>query len=146
MWLIFLACLLKKSLSRWKEKVNSYAKLTHSLLMQKLNQRNVVHIRKCCFIHQLMCIPQISWHISYRVVALVWWCLLGCAPSYLHELCHPVSGIVVFALWLDVGSWSYEPAPPLGRTGLVVGPMLGMGSNLSYAIASEWCACILYTP
>jgi hypothetical protein len=36
----------------------------------------------------------VAQRISYRVVALVWRCLLGCAPSYLCELCRPVSVVV----------------------------------------------------
>src|SRR6218665_448435 len=30
-------------------------------------------------------------HISYRIASLVWRCLSGWAPSYLRELCHPLS-------------------------------------------------------
>src|SRR6218665_2177851 len=29
--------------------------------------------------------------ISYRIASLVWRCLAGWAPSYLHELCRPLS-------------------------------------------------------
>src|SRR6218665_1728857 len=29
--------------------------------------------------------------ISYRIVSLMWWCLSGWAPSYLCELCCPLS-------------------------------------------------------
>src|SRR6218665_369324 len=29
--------------------------------------------------------------ISYRIASLVWQCLSGWAPSYLRELCHPLS-------------------------------------------------------
>ena len=32
--------------------------------------------------------------ISYRTAALVSRCVLGCAPSYLRELCRPVSDVV----------------------------------------------------
>jgi len=35
----------------------------------------------------------ISQRISYRIAALVWRCLLGCAPAYLRELCCPVSAM-----------------------------------------------------
>src|SRR5688572_24376841 len=34
-----------------------------------------------------------SQRISYRVDALVWRCLLGCAPSYLSDLSRPVSDL-----------------------------------------------------
>src|SRR6218665_4121857 len=30
-------------------------------------------------------------HISYRIASLVWRCLSGWAPSYLRELCRPLS-------------------------------------------------------
>src|SRR6218665_176229 len=30
-------------------------------------------------------------YISYRIASLVWRCLSGWAPSYLHELCRPLS-------------------------------------------------------
>src|SRR5688572_24017820 len=32
--------------------------------------------------------------ISYRIAALVSRCILGCAPSDLHDLCRPVSDVV----------------------------------------------------
>ena len=32
--------------------------------------------------------------IFYRVAVLVWHCLIGFAPVYLQELCHPVSTLV----------------------------------------------------
>src|SRR5678816_2083923 len=35
----------------------------------------------------------VSQRISYRVAALVWRCLLGCAPSYLSDLSRPVSDV-----------------------------------------------------
>ena len=34
-----------------------------------------------------------SQRISYRIAALVWRCLAGCAPSYLSDLCRPVSDL-----------------------------------------------------
>src|SRR6218665_2734094 len=40
-------------------------------------------------------LDSLLWHvcISYRIAVLVWRCLLGSAPSYLCELCRPVSGL-----------------------------------------------------
>src|SRR6218665_2481758 len=40
--------------------------------------------------------------IFYRVVVLVWHCLIGFAPVYLQELCRPVSTLVgrqAFLFW-----------------------------------------------
>src|SRR5678816_965344 len=34
-----------------------------------------------------------SQRISYRIAALVWRCLTGSAPSYLSDLCRPVSDL-----------------------------------------------------
>src|SRR5688572_16436689 len=36
----------------------------------------------------------VAQRISYRVAALVSRCILGCAPSYLSDLCRPVSDAV----------------------------------------------------
>ena len=36
----------------------------------------------------------VAQRISYRVAALVSRCILGCAPSYLCDLCHPVSDVI----------------------------------------------------
>ena len=36
----------------------------------------------------------ISQRIEYRIASLVWRCLLGCAPTYLVELCRPVSVVL----------------------------------------------------
>src|SRR5688572_7825368 len=36
----------------------------------------------------------VAQRISYRVAALVSRCILGCAPSYLSDLCRPVSDVV----------------------------------------------------
>src|SRR6218665_1503194 len=63
----------------------------------------------CCAAHLIGCIPKygsisaymhdmlhwlpIAQRISYRIAILVWRCLLGSAPSYLCELCRPVSGL-----------------------------------------------------
>ena len=35
----------------------------------------------------------VSQRISYRIAAMVSRCVLGCAPSYLHDLCRPVSDV-----------------------------------------------------
>ena len=35
----------------------------------------------------------VSQHISYRIAALVWWCLTVCAPSYVSDLCRPGSDL-----------------------------------------------------
>ena len=35
----------------------------------------------------------VSQRISYRIAALVSRCVLGCAPSYLRDLCRPVSDV-----------------------------------------------------
>ena len=35
----------------------------------------------------------VSQRISYRVAAVVSRCVLGCAPSYLRDLCRPVSDV-----------------------------------------------------
>src|SRR6218665_3967559 len=37
----------------------------------------------------LRCLPAEN-RISYRIASLVWRCLLGLAPVYLHELCCPL--------------------------------------------------------
>src|SRR5688572_3542512 len=39
------------------------------------------------------CLP-VAQRIPYRVAALVSHCILGCAPSYLSDLCRPVSDVV----------------------------------------------------
>ena len=36
----------------------------------------------------------VAQRISYRIAALVSRCILGCAPSYLRDLCRPVSDVV----------------------------------------------------
>src|SRR6218665_2265808 len=39
----------------------------------------------------MYCTGPVPQHISYRIASLVWWCLSGWAPSYLCELCQPLS-------------------------------------------------------
>ena len=37
------------------------------------------------------CVPELPCWCSYRIASLVWQCLSGWAPSYLRELCRPLS-------------------------------------------------------
>ena len=45
------------------------------------------------YMHDTLHWLPISQRINYRIAALVWRCLLGCAPVYLRELCCPVSHV-----------------------------------------------------
>src|ERR1043165_2332653 len=42
----------------------------------------------------ICCTGCLSQRISYRTAAVVSRCVLGCAPSYLRDLCRPVSDVV----------------------------------------------------
>src|SRR6218665_150478 len=75
----------------------------------------------------------VSKRILYRVSALFWRSATGCAPSYLTDLCRPVSDLVSRRALRS--SASGELLVPQARSALkqrrafsVIGPPLGMNS------------------
>ena len=81
-----------------------------------------------------------SQRISYRIAALVWRCLLGSAPSYLSDLCQPVSGILARRSLRS--SAAGELLVPRSRTSLrqhrafsTVGPTIWNGLPLALRLA-----------
>ena len=79
-----------------------------------------------------------SKRISYRIAALVWRCLTGSAPSYLSDLCRPVSDLASRRALRSSAKGSYWSLGPAPRSDSVepsrlLAPPLGMGSRLRYA-------------
>src|SRR6218665_3229586 len=80
----------------------------------------------------------VSQRILYRISALVWRSVTGCAPSYLTDLCRPVSDLAsrrALRSSARVSSWFLGPALRLSSVelSLLLAPPLGMNSLLHSA-------------
>src|SRR6218665_243008 len=83
----------------------------------------------------------VSQRILYRISALVWRSVTGCAPSYLTDLCRPVSDLASRRALrrLMVSSWFLGPALRLSSVelSLLLAPPLGMTPSYTPLATSE---------
>src|SRR6218665_3245185 len=105
--------------------------------------RLIGHIPKyasvSAYMHDVLHWLPVSQCILYRISALVWRSITGCAPSYLTDLCRPVSDLASRrVLRLVVSFWFLGPALHLNsiELSLLLAPALGMNSLLHCA----WCS------